>query len=187
MLPPIRADTPTRFAGLGILALLTGDAETARARLEDALAMHVLTRDTPRENALRGMMALLPSGSTSRSTWQKLTKQVEQLRATGQGWRQALLLARLGLAARARGDRASERAHLVEARAAAGLSRMSASALVATLVGEHTPSASGIVIGFEGRSLLLPSAEAHDLTRHGPLRRMLWALAVARSERPALR
>lgn len=172
-------------AGLGILALLIGDAEAARARLEDALAMHVLTRDAPREGAVRGMMMLLPERLDEEVDVEGLTKEVELLRATGQGWRQALALARLGLAARRRGDTAGERAHLVEARAAAGLSKMSASALVASLVGEHAP-ARGMVLGFEGRTLALPSGESHDLTRHGPLRRVLWALAVARSERPGV-
>ena len=169
------------LAGLGILALLDGDANAARARLEDALAMHVLTRDAPREGAVRGMMALLPERLEEAADVAELTKEVEQLRSSGQGWRQALALARLGLAARARGDSAAEKAHLVEARAAAGLSRMSASSLVATLVGEHASSSSGIVIGLEGRSLRLASGDSHDLTRHGPLRRILWALAVARS------
>jgi|GEM_PF-2261721 len=174
------------LAGLGVLALLTGDPGAARARLEDALAMHVLTRDVPRESAVRGMMMLLPERLEEPVDVEGLTKEVEELRATGQGWRQALLLARLGLAARGRGDVAKERAHLVEARAAAGLSRMSASTLVATLVGEHVRPASSLVVGLEGRSLVLPSGESHDLTRHGPLRRVLWALAVARSDNPGV-
>jgi hypothetical protein len=173
-------------AGLGILALLSGDPESGRARLEDALATHVLMRDAPRESAVRGMMALLPSQLGADVDVAALTKEAKGLRATGAGWRQALLLARLGLAARARGDGESERAHLVEARAAAGLSRMSASVLVASLVGERGPAAGGMVVGSEGRSLLLPSGESHDLTRHGPLRRVLWALAVARNERPGV-
>ncbi len=171
-------------AGLGILALLTGDAVAARARLEDALAMHVLTRDTPRESALRGMMALLPDRLGGEVDVPALTKEAHELRAAGQGWRQALVLARLGVAARARGDVESERKHLTEARAAAGLSRMSASALVATLVSEPASSANEIVIGASGRSLRLPSGQSHDLTRHGPTRKVLWSLGVARQASP---
>ena len=171
-------------AGLGILALLTGDPTVARARLEDALAIHVLTRDAPREGALRGMMGLLPDRLGDDVDVEALAKEAEGLRTTGQGWRLALLLARLGVAARARGDVEGERRHLAEARAAAGLSRMSASAIVASLVGEHAPAPTGIVIGVEGRSLVLPSGESHDLTRHGPTRKLLWALAVTRRDSP---
>ena len=171
-------------AGLGILALLTGDPATARARLEDALAMHVLTRDTPRESAVRGMISLLPERLAEEVDVAGLTKEAHELRATGQGWRQALVLARLGVAARARGDGESERKHLTEARAAAGLSRMSASALVATLVAEPASPASGIVIGASGRSLRLPSGQSHDLTRHGPTRKVLWSLGLARQASP---
>ena len=176
------------LAGLGILALLCGEPDAARARLEDALATHVLTRDAPRETAVRGMMMLLPERLDALVDVAALTDELEELRATGQSWRQALVLARLGLAARARGDEARERTCLIEARAAAGLSKVSASALVASLVGAHvTPaSESSIVIGFEGRTLTLASGEAHDLARHGPLRRMLWALGVARRDKPAV-
>lgn len=174
------------LAGLAVHALLHGDAHAARARFDEALAIHVLTRDAPRESALRGMMALLPERLDEPADVVALAKEVEQLRATGQAWRQALVLARLGLAARARGDEESERLHLVQARAAAGLTRMPASSLVASLVGERASAASAVVVGFEGRSLLLPSGQPHDLTRHGPLRRVLWALAVARSESPGV-
>ena len=179
--PRGRADA---VAGLGILALLTGDLALARARLEDALAIHVLTRDAPREGALRGMMGLLPDRLGDDVDVGALAKEARELRTTGQGWRLALLLARLGVAARARGDVEGERRHLAEARVAAGLSRMSASAIVASLVVEHAPTPNGIVIGIEGRSLVLPSGESHDLTRHGPTRKLLWALAVTRRDSP---
>jgi tetratricopeptide (TPR) repeat protein len=173
-------------AGLGILALLTGDPERARARLRDALATHVLLRDGPREAAVRGMMALLPEHLGTEADVAQLSRELDELRATAPGWRQALLLARLGLAARARGDGESERAHLVEARAAAGLSRMAASSLVASMVVPSTAGPASIVVGEEGRSLRLPSGEAHDLTRHGPVRRLLWALALAHREKPGI-
>jgi tetratricopeptide (TPR) repeat protein len=174
------------LAGLGVLALLSGDAESARARLDDALATHVLTRDAPREGSLRGMMALLPERLDAPIDVAGLTREARDLRASGQGWRQALVLARLGLAARARGDGESERRHLVEARAAAGLSKVSASALVASLVEARVSPANAIVVGALGRTLALPSGDAHELTRHGPLRRVLWALAVARRDRPGV-
>jgi tetratricopeptide (TPR) repeat protein len=174
------------IAGLGILALLQGDPESARARLDDAVATHVLTRDAPRESAVRGMTMLLPERLDEAVDTSPLAKELEELRATGQTWRQALVLARLGLVARARGDGEGERTHLSLARAAAGLSKVSASALVATLVDARVAPASAIVIGFEARSLALPSGETHELTRHGPLRRMLWAIAVAHREKPGV-
>jgi tetratricopeptide (TPR) repeat protein len=176
------------LAGLGIHALLCGEPDSARARLEDALATHVLTRDAPRESAVRGMTMLLPERLDAPVDVTALTKELEELRATGQTWRQALVLARLALAARAQGDDTREREHLALARAAAGLSKVSASALVASLVGARVAAAeeSSIVIGLEGRTLTLASGETHDLARHGPLRRVLWALAVARRDAPAV-
>jgi hypothetical protein len=173
-------------AGLGILALLTGDPENARALLAEALATHVVTRDAPREAAVRGMMALLPEQLGERVDVARLTSEALELRRTGQRWREALVLARLGLAARARGESDTERTHLLEARAAAALSSMSASKLVATMVDARGAPASALVVGFEGRSLRLASGESHDLARHGPLRRMLWALAVAKNSRPGV-
>jgi hypothetical protein len=146
----------------------------------------VLLRDGPREAAVRGMMALLPEHLGTEADVAQLSRELDELRATAPGWRQALLLARLGLAARARGDGESERAHLVEARAAAGLSRMAASSLVASMVVPSTAGPASIVVGEEGRSLRLPSGEAHDLTRHGPVRRLLWALALAHREKPGI-
>jgi tetratricopeptide (TPR) repeat protein len=176
-------------AGLGILALLSGDPETARTLLAEALATHVVTRDAPREGAVRGMMALLPDERCEPVDVAALSQQVEEHRTSGQRWREALVLARLGLAARARGDADRERLHLGQARAAAALSSMSASKLVSTMLetpGSPGSTATAIVVGFEGRSLALPQGESHDLTRHGPLRRMLWALAVAKSRQPGV-
>jgi hypothetical protein len=167
-------------AGRGILALLTGETEAGRALLGEALAIHVVTRDAPREAAVRGMMALLPEQLDAPADAALLAGQLGELRASGQRWREALVLARLALQARARGDDADASAHLREARAAAALSGMSASALVATLMETKGAARPEFLVGFEGRSLTLPSGEVHDLTRHGPVRRVLWALAVAR-------
>jgi hypothetical protein len=167
-------------AGRGVLALLTGETEAARALLGEALAIHVVTRDAPREAAVRAMMALLPEQLGEPADVALLAGQLGELRASGQRWREALVLARLALQARARGDAADESAHLREARAAAALSGMSASTLVATLVATKGAPRTGFIVGFEGRSLTLPSGEVHDLTRHGPVRRVLWALAVAK-------
>lgn len=174
------------LAGLGIFSLLTGEPETARERLEDAIAVHVLMRDAPREASVRGMMALLPDRLETPVDESALAKEIESLRASGQGWRQALALARLGLAARSRGDHGSERAHLGLARAAAGLSKMPASSLVASLVASSgTPARAtpAIVVGVDGRSLRIHDGDVHDLTRHGPVRRVLHALTAAHSER----
>jgi hypothetical protein len=165
-------------AGLGIRALMTGDPSSARALLAEALAIHVVMRDAPRESAVRGMMELLPEGGDVR----ELTGQVEDLRAKGQRWREALALARLALGARARGDAETERARLLEARAAASLSSMPAASLVRERV--EGAAAKPFVVAPEGRSLTLPTGEAHELGRHGPVRRILWALAVARRDRP---
>lgn len=168
-------------AGLGILALMSSDAGAARALLAEALAIHVVMRDAPREAAVRGMMELLPEGAADVTT---LASQVEELRAKGQRWREALALARLALDARARGDAEAERARLLEARAAASLSSMPASKLVRSLVEKQGDSTKAFVVGPEGRALTLPSGEAHDLGRHGPVRRILWALTALRRERP---
>jgi hypothetical protein len=169
-------------AGRGILALLTGEAEAARALLGEALAIHVVSRDAPREAAVRGMMELLPERLGEAADVALLAEQLGELRASGQRWREALVLARLALQARARGDAAGESGHLREARAAAALSSMSASTLVARLVPTDSAARTGFIVGFEGRSLTLPSGEVHDLTRHGPVRRVLWALAVAKEK-----
>jgi len=173
-------------AGLGVLALLSGEPDMARALLAEALATHVVTRDAPREEAVRGMMALLPDEVGVPVDPASLAQQVEELRSSGQRWREALVLARLGLAARARGDNESEKAHLQQARAAAGLSNMTASRLVSTLLETRGTTAASMVVGFEGRSLTLADGQSHDLTRHGPLRRMLWALAVAKNGQPGI-
>lgn len=175
-------------AGRGILALLEGDHDAAHASLAEALAIHVVTRDAPREAAVRGMMELLPSAfGDKEASVDALARQVEEHRANGQRWREALALARLGIVARARGDLALEETHLREARAAAGLARVPASSLVQALLDERgAVKEEEIVVGFEGRSLRLPSGETHDLTRHGPVRRVLWALADARRRRPGV-
>ncbi len=181
--PRGRADVA---AGRGILALLAGDPDAARALLGEALATHVVTRDAVREGAVRGMMMLLPEQLGEPVDVADLSRQVVELRATGQRWREALVLARLALAARAQGDGASEAAHLLEARAAAALASMPASKLVTSLVDARGSGDATLAVGFEGRSLRLPSGESHDLTRHGPLRRMLWALAVSRIDKPGV-
>lgn len=169
-------------AGLGVLALLAGDPSAARGLLEEAVAIHVVMRDAPREAAVRGMMELLPEARDVAADEARIGAQVDEFRANGQRWREALALARLAIAARARGDAAGERARLNEARAAATLARMPASNVVRALL--EATEARPFVVGAEGRSLALPSGETHDLTRHGPVRRILWALAVARVERP---
>lgn len=168
-------------AGLGILALLTGDADAARALLAEAVAIHVVMRDAPREAAVRGMMELLPEGASDVTA---LASQVEELRAKGQRWREALALARLALDARARGDVETERARLAEARAAASLSSMPASKLVRSLVEKQGEPARTFVVASEGRALTLPTGETHDLARHGPVRRILWALTELRRDKP---
>lgn len=169
------------LAGLGVLALLRGDPATARARLDEALAIHVVMRDAPREGALRGMMELLPAVGDE-DTAAELGAVAEH-RARGQHWREALSLARLAIAARARGDASAAQRYLLEASAAALVSRMPAVELVRGLV-DARRSARPIVVSTEGRSLTLPSGDAHDLTRHGPVRRVLWALAVVRRDHP---
>lgn len=169
-------------AGLGILALLTGDPATARIRLDEALAIHVVMRDAPREGALRGMMELLPAADVDVSAD---AGAVVEHRARGQHWREALALARLAIAARARGDADAAQKHLLEAGAAALVSRMPAVELVRGLV-EARHADRPIVIGDEGRTLALPTGDTHDLARHGPVRRVLWALAIARRDRPGV-
>jgi hypothetical protein len=161
---------------------MSGDPHGARALLAEALAIHVVMRDAPRESAVRGMMELLPSEATADVA--TLASQVEELRAKGQRWREALALARLALDARARGDAETERTRLLEARAAASLSSMPASKLVRSLVEKQGEPAKTFVVASEGRALTLPSGETHDLARHGPVRRILWALAVLRRDKP---
>jgi hypothetical protein len=139
-------------------------------------------RDGPREAAVRTMMRLLPGESADADA---LAAEVAEWRTKDQRWREALALARLALDARARGDKATEESRLFEARAAAALSNMPASKLVRTLV-DPTSRAATIVVGDEGRSLTLPSGESHDLGRHGPVRRILWKLAVMRRDHPGL-
>lgn len=183
--PRGRADA---FAGLGMVGLLTGEPEQARERLTVALATHVVTRDAPREDAVRGMMMLLPEARASETDAAALTVQVEDLRRAGQRWREALALARLALVAREHGDERTAKARLAEARAAAALSTMSASKLAIAMVEEPAVAApaapTGITVGPEGRWLLLEDGTRHDLARHGPVRRALWALSVAKNERP---
>lgn len=183
--PRARADA---FAGLGMAALLGGDTEQARERLTVSLAIHVVTRDAPRESALRGMMMLLPESRANEADAAALAAQVEELRGAGQRWREALALARLALVARERGDEGTAKARLAEARAAAALSTMSASKLAFAMVDEPAagaPStARGMVVGPEGRWLVLEDGTRHELARHGPVRRMLWSLAIAKTERP---
>ncbi len=170
-------------AGLGIVALLRGEPATAREHLEVARATHVVMRDTPRENAVREMMDLLPEHLETPASDARLRGQVEALRATGQRWREALVLARLALAARAQGDVQTERAHLAEARATATLANVAATKLVETRIDAFDVKSANILVGFEGRSLTFPSGASHDLSRHGSLRRLLWALARAMHER----
>jgi hypothetical protein len=167
-------------AGLGIVTLLGGDPVAARSLLEEALAIHVVMRDAPRELAVRGMMNLLPDGDI---VVDHLAGEVSELRAKGQRWREALALARLALDARAKGDASTERQRLFEARAAAMLSNMPAAKLVRSLV-ESDSGAKPFVVASDGRELTLPSGDKHDLGRHGALRRLLWALAIARRDRP---
>jgi hypothetical protein len=173
------------MAGLGVLALLAGEPHAARSMLAEAMAIHVVMRDAPREVVVRGMMELLPEQHDEEADLARLADQVEQLRASGQRWREALALGRLGLAARARGETEAAKTHLLEARTAAALSSMPASKLASALV-DARGSTAALVVGVEGRSLTLPSGESHDLARHGPLRRILWALATARCERPGI-
>ena len=169
-------------AGLGILGLLRGDPAAARARLDESLAIHVVMRDAPREGAIRGMMELLPAADEDVAA---AASAVNEHRARGQHWREALALARLAIAARARGDAGAAQQHLLEAGAAALVSRMPAVELVRGLV-EARRSTQPIVIANEGRGLTLPSGDTHDLVRHGPVRRVLWALALARRDRPGV-
>lgn len=175
-------------AGLGMVALLEGDADAARERLSDALAIHVVTRDAPREGAVRGMMMLLPESRTDVDE-ASLGAQIDALRASGQRWREALALGRLALAHRERGDELAAKARLAEARAAAGLASMSASSLALAIASGEAKAAGAskgpsIVVGREGRSLVLQGGVTHDLSRHGPVRRVLLALALAKLERP---
>lgn len=184
-----RADA---IAGLGMVALLGGDAGSAREKLTDALAIHVVARDAPREAALKGMMMLLPESRSTEADATALAKEVESLRGAGQRWREALALGRLALLARERGDDVAANARLAEARAAASLSAMSASALALAMVDAPkdasgvtaTSASAAITVGPEGRWLLLADGTRHDLARHGPVRRVLHALALARSDRP---
>lgn len=169
-------------AGLGILSLMSGDQTAARGLLAEAVAIHVVMRDAPRESAVRGMMELLPSGGTTDVA--ALAAQVDELRAKGQRWREALALARLALDARARGDAETERTRLLEARAAASLSSMPASKLVRSLVERQGEPAKSFVVANEGRTFTLPTGESHDLSRHGPVRRILWSLALLRRDKP---
>jgi tetratricopeptide (TPR) repeat protein len=179
-------------AGLGMLALLGGDAGAARALLEEAVAIHVVMRDAPREAAAREMMALVPDSRPGDDDRASLASQVDEFRAGGQRWREALALARISIQARARGEPDVARLRLVEARAAAVMSRMPASVVARALVEAQEPTPEGapaprpIVVGPEGRTLTLPSGETHDLSRHGPVRRVLWALALARTEQPGV-
>lgn len=166
-------------AGLGIVALVGGAPDEARVLLEESLAIHVVMRDELRESAVRGMMELLPAGATEDE--EALAALAVELRTRGQHWREALVLARLGLAARARGDSASEGVHLRAASAAALVARMPVAGLVQRVV---DPDAAPIAIGPDARSLRLPGGESHDLARHGPLRRVLWALACAHRDQP---
>lgn len=172
-------------AGLGIRALMSGDPSAARALLAEAVAIHVVMRDAPRESAVRGMMELLPDETRGDgAATGQLAAQVEELRAKGQRWREALALARLALEARARGDAETEAQRLLEARAAASLSSMPASTLVRSLVEKPAGTAPALIVANEGRALTLPAGETHDLARHGPVRRVLWALAVLRRDHP---
>lgn len=165
-------------AGLGIVALVGGRPEEARALLEESIAIHVVMRDTTREGAVRGMMELLPAATAEDEA--TLGAHAVDLRARGQHWREALALARLALAARARGDAATEGAHLRAAGAAALVARMPVSDLVRRLVERDE---SPILVTAEARTLSL-AGETHDLGRHGPVRRVLWALACAHRDRP---
>jgi len=189
-----RADA---IAGLGMVALLQGDASAAREKLTDALAIHVVARDAPREAAVKGMMMLLPESRTSDADVAALVKDVESLRGAGQRWREALALGRLALVARERGDDDAAKSRLAEARAAASLAEMAASPIALAMVDTSSSSrgsaaagsaapANAITVGAEGRSLLLPNGTRHELARHGPVRRVLLALAIARRERPGV-
>ncbi|MBS2012237.1 MAG: hypothetical protein JST00_05090 [Deltaproteobacteria bacterium] len=179
-----RADA---IAGLGMVALLSGDVDRAREHLTEALAIHVVARDAPREAAVKGMMILLPEARASAADEASLAAQAVELRASGQRWREALALGRLALVARERGDDAAARARLAEARAAAALSTVSAAELALAIAMEPasgaSASSSAIVVGPEARWLELTDGTRHELGRHGPVRRILHALAVAHCER----
>ncbi len=62
---------------------------------------------------------------------------------------------------------------------------MPASQFVRSLLEKTDAPAKAIVVANEGRSLTLASGESHDLSRHGPVRKILWTLALLRRDHPS--
>jgi tetratricopeptide (TPR) repeat protein len=168
------------------------DVEGAREDLQAAHAIHVVSGDSLRREAVADMAVIagidLRAGAPAADvSAERLRASAEAHRAAGRGWREALDRLRLAATA-ASGD---ERAHELElARAAAAvsganpavtaaLSQRSAAALAAR-------AAPPWRIGPEARWVVPPGKPRRDLTRHGSLRRTLDVLVARRLEAPGV-
>jgi len=178
------------LAGGGMLALLAGDPGKAEAALRSSLAIHEVAQDAPRAAAVRGMMELLPTRGapteeelSARRT--SLQADLTRARAGGVRMREALALAKLALLSRAHGT--TEEAARLEAEARVALR------LVGPAVSPQLPDY-GVTpegprpyrLGPLGETLTLPDGATHSLTRHGALKRVLWALALRHRDRPGV-
>ncbi len=178
------------LAGGGMLALLAGDPGKAEGALRSSLAIHEVAQDAPRAAAVRGMMELLPTRGapteeelSARCT--SLQADLTRARAGGVRMREALALAKLALLSRAHG--AIEEAARLEAEARVAL-RLVGPAVSPRLpeYGANPEGARPYRLGPQAESLTLPEGATHALTRHGALKRVLWALALRHRDRPGV-
>jgi tetratricopeptide (TPR) repeat protein len=177
--------------GLGMAALLDGNAPAAGEMLEAALAIHAVARDEPRQASVRAMMDLLPNAWRAQSSpalrLEALEAEQQSAQRAGNRVRMALATARLALAAREHGDAEAAGRRLREARVALRLAGFDA---VSPFVDPWVVASPGerpcLQLSPDGDKLTLPDGSSRDLSRYGAQKRILVMLAQARVARPGV-
>jgi len=188
----LRGEADAR-SGLGMSALLNGRANEAGEHLEAALAIHAVARDAPRQAAVRGMMELLPNAWRGtidvEARLATLEGELGRAQQEDNGVRQALAMARLGLAARERGDVQVSDQRFREARVAlrmAGFDAVSPFVEPWGMPEKQDDPRAILRLSEDGDRVTLPDGTTRDLSRHGAQKRLLVLLAHARCDRPGI-
>ncbi len=169
------------LAATGLALSLSGKPEAGAEKLAVARAIHAGENDELRKQKVEEMQRLLfayegeevaPDAAAS-----ALRASASVHSERGQKWREALDLALLAQILAARGESAEAEALRVRARSAAAASGVAVPEASAGKAAAWT-------VGGDARFLTAPGGERRDLSRHGPLRRVLDALVTARLEAP---
>ena len=187
------------LAARGVAACMRGALEEGHRELALAHALHGASHDVIRGAKVAEIAKVvgldLVGDEASSDLEATLRASAAAHRAHGRLWREAIDLFRLAALASSAGRSDETRTLLDDARRAADdagvrpelSSALAADRLVAPASTRvpHSHAAPWIV-GAEARSLGTPSGEQIDLTRHGPLRRLLEALVATRIATPGV-